>query len=132
LNNFFDLFEKITFHDAQINGLEMKTIIDHFDYFTIDLESDVFIEFFNSNRIKINFIDCFKVVLNAQMWIAGKDSVRGILKHTNSLLLSDVEELNKNGFGPKVNELIHLEIELNISNTKIDVVAKNVEIEVVK
>jgi hypothetical protein len=132
LNNFFDLFEKSTFHDAKINGLEMKTIKDHFDYFAIELESDGFIEFFNSNRIKINFIDCFKVVINAQMWIEHKDSVRCILQHTNSLLLSDVEELNKKGFGPKVNELIHLEIELNISNTKIDVVAKNVEIEVVK
>jgi histone deacetylase complex regulatory component SIN3 len=123
--------DSINFHDSFITGLELKTLNDHFDYFIINLESDDFIETFESNKIKINFKDCFQVKINAQMWITGRDSVRKIERQNNSQWINEVEALNAKGFGPTASELSHFHIELNISGSVIEVLAKNIFIEAI-
>jgi histone deacetylase complex regulatory component SIN3 len=124
--------DSINFHDSYITGLEFKTLNDHFDYFIINLESDDFIETFESNKIRINFKDCFQVKINAQMWVTGRDSVRKIERQNNSQWINEVEELNTKGFGPRASELNHFLIELNISSSVIEVLTKEIEIEAIE
>jgi hypothetical protein len=119
--------DKLPLHDSYILGIDIKTNTDHFDTITITLESSAYIDLYQTKTIKLNFKDCFKAKLDLQMWISGKDSIRSldVLNEEKSIVL--VNPVNKE-FGPSANDLVHYHINLNISNSNIDIWAKDLEI----
>lgn len=119
---------EIAFHDANVLGLEIKTINDHFDCILITLESSEFMNSYRTSTIKLVFRDCFKAQFNLQMWIVGKDSVRSFDLIKDSNWIPEVEKLNKDGYGPKASDLKHFHLNLNTSNSSIDILAKEVDI----
>lgn len=119
-----DNLSKITLHDAVILGLSVSTNEDHFDKLSIMLESNDFTRLFGSSKIQINFLDCFRVKLNLQMWIVGKDSIRDFEVMLESNLLAEIQNFDK----LKIPELKHYHFNLNVSNSNIDILAKDTDI----
>lgn len=120
--------DNLPLHDSYILGIDIKTNTDHFDTITITLESSSFINLYQTKILKFNFKDCFKANLNLQMWIIGKDSIRSFDILSNFLSNDLVNAANK-GSGPNANDFVHYHFNLNISNSDIDIWAKEFEIE---
>lgn len=124
-------FDEVQFHDAYITGFEANTVNDHFDVITVYLESDNFVSYYGKDKIKIVFKDCYQAIINIQMWITGKDTIREIrIENTSELLNRLISRQNK-GLLVKAHEFKHFHIELNSSASIFEIISKGYDIIVV-
>lgn len=119
-----------SFHDAYIISFECKTIEDYFDYCSVMLKSEDFVEVFGAQSIKVVFKGIFKIISNLQMWVCGDDSIREFYVVKDSSELRELENLKTKGFIPKVDSnFTHFKITLNTSGSVIEIVAQDFIIE---
>lgn len=115
-------FETIC-HDAKVLGFEVATCQDHFDTIIVTIESTEFLKVYESEKVKVIFKDCYKAQMDLQMWIVGIDTLRSFEIVKDSSLLPDESTC----IG--ASQFKHYRLNLNTSNSTIEIVAKAVEVQ---
>ena len=121
--------EKMSFHDVYILGININTKKDHFDQITLFLESSEFVSDFATDKVILKFRECYKANLQLQMWIEGKDSIRSFEVLEQSNLLLEAGKILKASGSQLVTKLKHFQLNLNTSNSTIDILAEDVIVE---
>lgn len=121
--------EVISFHDVYILGISIYTEKDHFDNINLFLESDNFIDKYETDKVTIEFKECFKAKLLLQMWICGKDSINKMeIKEVATNNCREFFQMKEKGFFKENINFNQCEITLNTSSSKIEIFAKEVRI----
>lgn len=107
LNNNLEL------HDSYFIEMKFESIKDFNDRISIILESDNFMNTYETRRIMLVLEDCFKIVLNLNMWVSGKDTVKDYnISNSSDWLNTELENCK---IKPK--ETQHFKLELNTSGS---------------
>ncbi|MHB8125650.1 MAG: hypothetical protein ACYDEJ_08440 [Desulfitobacteriaceae bacterium] len=121
--------EELSFHDVYIIGINFSTKKDHFEQISIFLESEDFVSDFGTDKVILEFSDCYRANLQLQMWISGKDSIREFrFLDSSSAELKKINEMKEKGLIKKDDIFKHCEIILNTSFGKIEILAKEVSL----
>ena len=121
--------EELNFHDVYIIGINISTKKDHFEQLSIFLESEDFVADFGTDKLILEFSDCYKANLQLQMWISGKDSIRELkFVDSSSDELKKINQMKEKGLIKKDDIFKHCEIILNTSSGRIEILAKDVRL----
>jgi hypothetical protein len=121
--------QELSFHDVYILNINLNTKKDFFDQIKIFLKSADFIPHLGTDKVILEFSECYKANLQLQMWIGGKDTIRELRFMDSSDELSKINEMKEKGLIRKEDSFKHCEIILNTSSSKIDILAKEVKLE---
>lgn len=112
MENFEDYY-----HDKFIKNIYINSISDFMDEIIIVLENE------QGEIITLQFSDCIICKIDGRGWIAGKDSIREwVIKKGDEIKELVPKHIVKN----QASEFKYIMINLNISNSSIEIVAKEI------